>query len=68
MNPVAAGLRQRARLCRRAASSRTQGDRTVDLILIELAEKLERIAEDLERGMRTQSLDPDHSDSLPDAK
>ncbi len=51
MNPVAAQLRQRALLCRRAASVRTKGDLTVDRELIMLAMKLERIAEDLEQGM-----------------
>jgi hypothetical protein len=47
-------LRKKASLCRKAASVRTDGAGDTDSVLIDLAERLERQAERLERerGLR----------------
>ena len=46
----AAQLRQKAALCRRAASVHTEGSHRTDRLLIKLAEELEREAEALENS------------------
>ena len=46
-------LRQRAELCRKVASVATSGDATIDRALLNLAERLEGMAEARERGIGT---------------
>lgn len=51
-------LRQRAALCRRAASIPTSGSAHADHILVLLAEQLERDASLLEKQSRSDSSEP----------
>jgi len=57
MSKAAAQIRQKAALCRRAASIPTEGSNHTNILLLDIAERLDREAATLENSKRKDAPD-----------